>query len=206
MKKTYIIIALFVFCGITTAQTTFTPGVRAGMNFSKFTNSETDFKSDFYIGGLLAIKFSKIYTLQPELIYSRQGASAERIFDPTNFVNQTSTVNFSLDYLAVGAISKFTFGKGFQAVVGPSVDFKLNDNFSKYDLRNPIGFDLAFVTGVGYAFNNLTVEARFKQGLVDIFGDNYNTNVDQNNNGNYDEIILNQLFQIGVSYTFNFKK
>ena len=114
-------------------------------------------------------------------------------------------VKYSLDYLALGIINKFTFGKGFQVVVGPSIDFKIDDNFSENYARNPIGFDLALVAGLGYSFNNLTVEARLKQGLVDIFG-NYDQSNDTNGNGNYDEIVLNQLFQFGVAYTFNFKK
>lgn len=207
MKKVFFI-AFFATLGVlqSKAQVRVKPGVKAGLNISKFTNSDMNSKKDFYLGGLLNIKFNKIYTLQPEIIYSKQGASrtmSSLNYDPT-VSNQK--VEYSIDYLSVGAMSQFTLGDGFHFVVGPSLDFKVSDNFSKNYASKPIGFDLAFVGGIGYSFpNGLSLDARFKQGLVDIFGNNFNTNYDTNGNGNYDEIVLNQLFQLGVSYSFDLK-
>ena len=67
-----------------------------------------------------------------------------------------------------------------------------------------IGFDLGVFGGLGYTFSNgFGVEARFKQGLVDIFGDNYDYYDNDNYYDNYiDNVKLNQVFQIGASYTF----
>jgi len=201
MKKIFFAVLFFSSCfTVINAQVTFKPGVKAGLNFSNFTNSETDAKTDFYVGGLLAIKFAKSYTLQPELVYSRQGAY-EKITNAYVVPNASSyiqgydrTVKYSLDYISLGIINKFTLGQGFNFVVGPSLDFKVFSDFkSGYD--NPIGFDFAVIGGVGYTFSNgISIDARFKQGVLDIFGDNY------------DEDILNQLVQVGVSYTFDFKE
>lgn len=212
MKK--LIIVLFVLIGITPssqAQVTLKPGIRAGVNFSKFTNYDTDFKTGFYVGGELGIKFNKLYTLQPELVYSRQGGKGQgqylNIIDDMLFYSDKE-FNYTIDYLSLSAISTFNFGTGFHVLVGPSLDFKLNDNFENNSFTNgqPIGFDLALVGGIGYSLpNGLSFEARFKQGFVDIYGNNYNMNVDQNNNGNYDEVVLNQSFQLGISYTFDIK-
>jgi hypothetical protein len=210
MKKFLI---AFCFLGFlqANAQVTLKPGVKAGLNLSKFTNSEATNKTDFYLGGFMAIKFAKIYTLQPELIYSRQGAVRNVYYYPLytsyNPVFQSSRkeVKYSLDYLGLNVINKFTFGSGFQVVVGPAIDFKVSDNFSENNAEKPIGVDIALVGGLGYSYNNFTFEARVKQGMADIFGDNYNQTVDNNNNGNYDEVVLNQLFQFGVSYTFDVK-
>jgi hypothetical protein len=194
------------------AQQKLKPGIRAGINFSKFTNYNTDFKSGFYVGGELAIKFNKLFTLQPELLYSRQGANRNSNFYNWNISNPNDPIypgnDLTIDYVSLSAISKFYLNGGFHLVVGPSLDFKVNDNFSDGFLSSgkPIGFDLALVAGVGYTLpNGLTFEARFKQGMVDIYGNNYNTNVDQNNNGNFDEVVLNQSFQLGISYTFDLK-
>jgi hypothetical protein len=209
MKKVFFIV-FFTISGVlqSEAQVSFRPGIKAGLNISKFTNSEMSSKKDFYLGGVLNIKFNKIFTLQPELIYSKQGAfRAEYLvnYDPM-VSNQNQKVEYSIDYLSFGAISQFTLGNGFHFVVGPSLDFKVADNFNENYADNPIGFDLAFVGGVGYSFpNGLSLDARFKQGLVDIFGNNFNTNYDTNGNGNYDEIVLNQLFQLGISYSFDLK-
>lgn len=209
MKKIILILA-FLFVSVITvnAQVTFKPGVKAGLNISRFTNTEGSKKTDFYIGGQLAIKFAKFYTLQPELVYSKQGSNVEQYgyfndFDP---IATRRTQKYTIDYLSLGVINKFTFGEGFQVAVGPSLDFKVGDNFDSYLRDELIGVDLAFIVGVGYTFsNNITLEARFKQGMVDIFGNNYNEYNDSNNNGNYDEIVLNQLFQLGVSYSFDLK-
>jgi hypothetical protein len=198
------------------AQTKVKPGIRAGANFSRITNSEEG-KTDFYIGGLLEIKLAKIYTLQPELVYSRQGGTIsynfnqfgyDPIYDPINdpaFRNKTS-IRHNLDYLSIGIINKFTFEKGFQVMVGPSIDIKVAGEKAFLVSDDLIGLDFALVGGIGYVFSNgLTLEVRFKQGMVDIYGDNYNQTNDTNNNGNYDEVKLNQLFQIGASYSFDLK-
>jgi len=216
MKRRIITIVCFVLIGIvqSNAQVTLTPGIKGGVVFSRLTNFDSDFKTGFYLGGQLAIKFNKVYTLQPELVYSQQGANVEYYNDVSiNPYNpdiqlEYQTEKFSIDYLCLSAINKFSFGTDFHFVVGPSLDFKVNDNLGKFytSSDSPIGFDFAIVGGFGFSFpNGLSLDARFKQGLVDIYGNNYNTNIDNNNNGNYDEVVLNQSFQLGLSYSFDIK-
>jgi len=197
MKKS-IILAFVLFIGLIAAQAQVKigPGVRGGLNFSTLTNIEdNNTKTDFYLGGLVNIKFNKYFSLQPELTYSRQGDKGREYFDNGNY----RYVNYELNYITVGAVAKFNFnGSGFHILAGPSLDFKIDDNYIN---SNPEDFDLAIVGGVGYSLpNGLTFEARIKQGLIDIYG--YDGIYDDNNNGNYDEVILNQVFQIGISYTF----
>ena len=207
MKK-ITVIAFVLFIGLLSsqAQVKVSPGIRGGLNISNLTNfGSSDPRSDFYIGGLLAIKFNKYFTLQPELTYSRQGAEArQNIYNAYILPGGPGSykVNYNLDYLTFGAVAKFHFGGGgFHLLGGPSLDIKTNDNFPAYD-HNPVGVDLAFVGGLGYTLpNGLTFEARFKQGLIDIYG--YD-GID-NSNYYYDDIILNQVFQIGISYTFKVK-
>lgn len=197
MRKS-ILIAFVLFIGLIAAQAQVkvSPGVRGGLNFSTLTNIEdNNTKTDFYLGGLVNIKFNKYFSLQPELSYSRQGDKGREYFDNGNY----RYVNYELNYITVGAVAKFNFnGSGFHILAGPSLDFKIDDNYIN---SNPEDFDLAIVGGVGYSLpNGLTFEARIKQGLIDIYG--YDGIYDDNNNGNYDEVILNQVFQIGISYTF----
>lgn len=203
MKKS-IILAFVLFIGIATttqAQVSVSPGLRGGLNLSRLTNiDDNGLKSDFYVGGFVAIKFNKFFTLQPELTYSRQGSEG-RYYDIND--NYYST-KYELNYLSLDAVAKFHFnGSGFHILAGPSADFKTSDNFNQYGF-DPIDFDLSLVGGVGYTLpNGLTFEARIKQGLIDIYG--YDGIYDDNENGNYDEVILNQVFQIGISYTFKVK-
>lgn len=198
-KLTLIAFVLFIGLVSLQAQVTVSPGIRGGLNISNFTNfGSSDPKTDFYVGGLVAIKFNTFFTLQPELTYTRQGAEVREfaIEGPGS-----RTVNYNLNYLSLGAVAKFHFGgKGFHILAGPSLDIKTDDNFPEYDY-NPAGIDLAFVGGVGYSLpNGLTFEARFKQGLVDIYG---YEGLDEDYY--YDDIVLNRVFQIGISYTFKVK-
>ncbi|OUL63832.1 porin family protein [Flavobacterium sp. AJR] len=202
MKK-LILIAVVFLVGIlnTQAQVTVSPGIRGGLNISNLTNfGSSDAKTDFYVGGLVAIRFNKYFTLQPELTYTRQGAEA-REYALGSF--RSRKVTYELNYVSLGAVAKFHFaGGGFHILGGPSVDFKTSDNFPSYDY-NPVGVDVAFVAGLGYTLpNGLTFEARFKQGLIDIYG--YD-GIDNGYDDYYDNIILNNVFQIGISYTFKVK-
>ncbi|UPQ79912.1 porin family protein [Flavobacterium azooxidireducens] len=194
MKKC-LAIFVFIFSGtlVSNAQFEFKPGVRAGVNIAKVTNFEVDSKTDFFVGGQFELKFVDFYSLQPEVIYSRQGFKADND-------------NYSIDYLSLGITNKFTFGGGFNVLVGPTIDFKVGDNLPTFFSDELIGVDFALMGGIGYTFKNgLAVDVRFKQGLVDIFGDNYNEYNDENGNGNFDDVRLNQLFQFGVSYSFDLK-
>jgi len=196
------LIAFVLFIGITTskAQVRVSPGLRGGLNLSTLTNiDDNSMKSDFYVGGLVEIKFNKYFTLQPEITYSRQGSEGrEYYYDTDSFEN----AKYELNYVTLGAVAKFNFGgQGFHVLAGPSVDIKTSDNFGRFGY-DPIGTDFSFVGGIGYSLpNGLTFEARFKQGFIDIYGydgidyDDYY----------YDQVILNQVFQFGISYTFKVK-
>ena len=195
MKKVTLI-AFVLFIGLITshAQVRVNPGIRGGLNFSTLTNVEDNSsKTDFYLGGLVNIKFNKYFSLQPEITYSRQGDEG-RYFEDGRYYSE----KYELNYLTLGAVAKFNFGgKGFHILGGPSLDFKIGDNYIN---TNPENFDVAIVGGVGYTLlNGLTFEARIKQGLMDIYG--YDGIYD--GDYYYDDVILNQVFQIGISYTFN---
>ena len=199
MKKiTLIAIVLFIGIQSSQAQVKVNPGLRGGLNISTLTNiDDNNFKTDFYVGGLVDIKFNKYFSLQPEITYSRQGDEGREYFDNGSYRN----VNYELNYITFGAVAKFNFnGGGFHVLAGPSLDVKVGDNYIN---TNPENYDLAFVGGVGYTLpNGLTFEARIKQGLVDIYG--YN-GFDYDDDYYYNDVILNQVFQIGISYTFKTK-
>jgi len=193
------------------AQITVKPGVRAGLNVSSLTNLDADSKADFYVGGQVGIQFTKFYTLQPELTYSRQGAKVNGLydniigFDPNDPAFRARSFDLELQYISLSVANKFKIVNGLHALVGPSLDFKIGDNFENDN--DLIGFDLGIFGGLGYTFpNGFGIEARFKQGLVDIFGDNYDYDYDYDDDEYYndyvDNVKLNQVFQIGASYTF----
>ena len=204
MRK-IITIAFILFIGVLTsqAQVTVSPGIKGGLTLSRLTNiDDNGLKSDFYAGGLVAIKFNKYFTLQPEITYSRQGSEG-RYYSEQN-PDFGTRAKYELNYLSLDAVAKFHFGgQGFHILAGPSADFKTSDNFGRYGF-DPIDFDFSIIAGVGYSLpNGLTFEARFKQGFVDIYG--YDGLEYDDDNYYYEDLILNQVFQIGISYTFKVK-
>ncbi|WP_125718612.1 outer membrane beta-barrel protein [Flavobacterium ustbae] len=207
MKK--IILFIFLF-GIFSAQAqvTFKPGIHAGVNISKLTNTDLNSKADFYIGAFGALKLGRVYTLQPELTYSRQGGKGTANMGTTSIYNpetnsyttvyNTGTVDASLQYISAITINKFNFNKNIYALVGPFFDILVSDDFK----TNPKGLegnfskgediDLGIVAGLGYSFNNIAIEARVKKGVTDAYINRYV----------YSDSTNNLVFQLGAAYTF----
>lgn len=199
MKK---IIALVFLFGIfsTQAQVTFKPGLRGGLALSNM-GFKGDFKPDFYLGALGQIQFTKRYSLQPEINYSRQGANnleqTQFDYEDGSYVGRTTYTDVNINYLSVGMINKFSFNSGFEVQFGPTIDFIVNTNLPYTDSD----VDLGFVTGVGYKLpSGLLIEARFKANILDNYG-SYNDSYFYTEN-NYSPSLS---FQIGVSYAFGKK-
>ena len=198
MKKG-IVIAFLLFLGVlqTQAQVTFKPGIRAGANFSHFSNRDRydnyyndtnndDFTSrtDFYVGFYGELKLTDHYRLQPEISYSNQGSNY-KFTNPDTDV--TTNQKLDVSYLSIIILNKFFFNDKFNFHFGPTLDFVVDSNFNTYS-----DVDLAFMLGAGYNFNsNFGIEARVKKGIIPVFdtGDNH-TNV---------------VFSVGGTYTFDVK-
>lgn len=199
MKHLFLALAFLTINTIAFSQVKFSPGARLGINQSTITNSELDAKTGLYAGIFADIRFTTFYALQPEITYSNQGAKSN--------VNGVSDI--VVHYVSVGVANKFYIVKdlGLHIIAGPSIDVNFDDNWVNLvnddsDLEvTPI--DFTFFGGIGYEFPfGLSVEARYKQGLLDVDYDNGY----YDNNGNYlgDENQLNAVFQIGATYKFDF--
>ncbi|WP_452230726.1 MULTISPECIES: porin family protein [unclassified Lacinutrix] len=212
MKKIILSLALLIAGTTAFSQVTLKPGVRAGANFANVSNLKTDQKTDFYIGAFLEMQLADFYALQPEVTYSRQGAKYDI----------SGVDDLDLQYVGLTVINKFSPIKnlGLHFLVGPGIDVKVSDNVQSnyrydsyydpyYNSYDTAPIDITFTGGIGYDFPfGLSVEARYKQGIIDYddgfseFGDSgsgdyyYDDERDDNN--------LNGVFQIGVSYKFDF--
>ncbi|RQP19672.1 porin family protein [Parapedobacter defluvii] len=182
------------------AQKRVSPGIRAGVNVATLSNINADFKTDFYAGGILSLNLGQRYTLQPELIYTRQGAN-HVVFVDEETGQPSREENVTIQYLSLGVINKFYFVEGFHGLVGPSLDMKIGKNFPRIDFDDDDygGVDLGIALGLGYTLPfGLTVEGRFKTGLLDAFNNDYFLGIFDDP----DKVSLNRVFQIGVSYSF----
>jgi hypothetical protein len=190
MKK--LLLALLLLAGISQTYAKektrrLTPGIRGGWTMSTVTNTEGDYRTNFYLGVQLPIKLAKFYTLQPELIYSRQGAN--NVVDRIYYENgHGESLDLKLDYIDINVINKFHFGK-VNLQVGPGIAIQTNNNVSE---MTPI--DLTINLGIGLDITNrLGIEARWMPGLIGINDYYYDYN-----NGE----IRNNTFQIGAYFKF----
>ena len=184
------------------AQATFKPGLRAGAVFSTFSNTRSDYKTDFYIGGFGEITLTKVYTLQPEITYTRQGSNNVKTYMGYN-ENGEDIIEYrdlEINYVSIAVINKFTFKGGFQVQVGPTIDFRTSDNL----ISEKSDVDLAFVAGFGYKVpsTGLTIEARVKKGLIDVIDSDYYGSNGNSNDYLFGDYNTNVSFQLGVSYAF----
>lgn len=201
MKRiTFLLLVAMAAAAPLFAQKKVSPGIRAGVNVATLSNINADFKADFYAGGILSLNLGQRYTLQPELIYTRQGANNVTFMDAESG-EPTGQENVTIQYLSLGVVNKFYFVEGFHGLIGPSLDMKIGKNFPRIDFDDDDygGVDLGISLGLGYTLPiGLTVEGRFKTGLLDAFNNDFFLGMFDDP----DDVSLNRVFQLGLSYSF----
>ncbi|MCD0464315.1 outer membrane beta-barrel protein [Flavobacterium sp. ENC] len=203
-KKLFLAIVAFFALQQTQAQFSFKPGLRGGFTFSTISETHSNYKPSFYVGGFAELNIKKHYALQPEITYTRQGSEdvTRNYTDANSGIERTERRDLQLDYLSFALINKFTFGPGLQIQFGPALDVLVADNLARRKTYN----DLAFITGIAYKLSsNVTIEARVKKGLLDVLDSDYYHN-DRNDYYFFGDYNTNVNFQIGISYSFEGKK
>ena len=203
MRRIVILFAvLFSVNNEMSAQVTFNPGIQAGLNVSKITEIELSTKKDYYIGAYGAIKFSKRYTLQPEITYSRQGAEGNyRVYEPALGQYISNSADVSLQYLSISINNKITIYKNLYFTLGEFTDFVVGDKIVQGNDSRSISkgkdIDYGIFGGLGYQISkSFGVEGRVKKG----FGDALDLSISGDK-----KVMTNVVFQVGATYTINFK-
>jgi hypothetical protein len=194
MKNLIIVLILFVSCNSVLAQSKARFGMRGGLNMANIAELDSDLRNDFYAGALIAIKFTKQFTLQPELNYSRQGAKLNGV------VNEEFD-EITIDYLSLSILAKVYVVNNLHLIFGQYLGVNLYDNLN----NNNVFFflpqlDVGFVVGMGFdIISNLTIEARYNFGLIDVYNQNSEDVFALNVNGRN----INKVIQLGLAYKFD---
>ena len=160
-------------------------GVKGGLNSYTVENYNTDFDSKigFHLGLMSHFHMGDQFGLQPELVYSMQGA-------------KSGNTELLLDYINVPVLFQYMFDNGFRLHVGPQIGFLLNaevdNNGSTLDLKNdfkPVDVALSFGASYVNPASGFGIDARYNLGITDI---TENSNFETTNRG----------IQIGVFYLF----
>lgn len=184
-------IAVMAF-GFTNAQET-RFGVKGGLNLTSFAGGNYyDAKSlvGFQVGGFAEIKIIERLAIQPEVLFSTQGAK----LDGGSFGDSDAKLN----YINVPVLAKFYITKQFTVEAGPQIGFLVsakNDGEDAKDLYKSTDFGFNF--GAGYNFtDNLSVGLRYTVGL---------SNVADYNAEDFDEYFdspKNSVLALSLAYKF----
>lgn len=189
MKKILLCVAIAVFgFGALQAQTTF--GFKGGLNFSTLGGDDNDLETltSFHIGGVVQFAISDSFMVQPELIYSAQGAQNENNND----------LKLRLNYINLPVMFKSLIDKGLNIEVGPQFGFavskKLTLDEESEDLDDIFkSLDYSVGLGASYEFNSgVMLSFRYTLGLANIAGD-----------GLEDIRTTNNVGQLSIGYLFN---
>ncbi len=183
-------------------QSTVRPGLRAGANFSQITRTYYESRTDFYVGGYAEVRLTDLFRLQPEIGFSRQGASGDVYRLPQAGDSEEDKdwfrKNIESNYVTVGMTGKLAFSEAVRMLFGVSAEYAL-EMFKP--LRKDV--DVAFLTGLEYKLPfGLGVEVRVKRGTFDMIDSReYETFSGTRSSWFTIDRNLNLVLQTGLNYT-----
>lgn len=177
MKK-LIVFASLLFLGLLGSSAQIVKfGIKAGANFSDLDGAiNTKTKTSYHFGAVVEIKAFPNLSIQPEFLYSTQGAKSDI----------AAVGNIDFNYVTVPVLAKFYVITNVLCLeVGPQFAFLVNDNVSSND---PSSFDFGAVGGLGvHLSKHVFIQGRYVVGLSDT---------------SKDSEITNRVIQLSLGYTF----
>ncbi|MGO4772301.1 porin family protein [Flavobacterium sp. W22_SRS_FK3] len=140
-------------------------GVKAGVNFANQTgdafdapNVDKEGITSYHAGLVAEIKLLDKFAIQPELLYSTQGAT---------YKNAVQEFKNELGYLSIPVMAKFYLTDSFSLEVGPQASFLLNQK-DDVDFEEPETFEFGLNAGLGFKITeNFFIQGRYGLGLTD---------------------------------------
>lgn len=154
MKKAIVVFVLCVSSVVAVQAQKFHIGVKGGVNFANFTGDEAnnlDNKTGFHFGAIAELGISEKFSIQPEAIYSAQGA-------------KFSDIDFNVDYINIPVLAKLYLIDNLSLQAGPQFGFVVNNK----NIENPETFDLSGAVGAEVTFGKFFAQARYNIGFSEI--------------------------------------
>lgn len=162
IKKLWIAIIAVGIAGTVNAQDV-KLGAKIGMNVSSVNGNpdNLDSKTGWVLGATAEVSLTEKFSLQPELLYSQQGAKQRG-----NFI-------YDLNYISLPVMAKYYIAKGFSLEAGPQFSFLVKDelisdtNNAASANTNAENFDFSANLGLGYQLENgIFFQTRYNLGLT----------------------------------------
>ena len=167
MKKTILFTVLLVAISMNMQAQLVKFGIKGGVNYANQngsnitvngSNYQTDAITSYHAGLIAEIKLVDSFSIQPELLYSTQGATYKNAFE--EFRNE-------LGYLSIPVLAKINLNKFVSLELGPQASFLLSER-NNFDVKDANTFDFAVVGGLGLNITkNLFIQGRYGLGLTD---------------------------------------
>ncbi|MFD2562171.1 porin family protein [Aquimarina rubra] len=202
VKKLLVVLFLGLITVMNAQEESIRFGAKAGLNLANITGDGTenlDMRTSFHIGALVEIPLSDKFALQPELMYSAQGAK----FEFSDF-GLTDESTIKLDYLNIPVMAKFYVVEGLSIQAGPQLGILLSakeegedsiDGEYEEDIKDFVSsIDLGLNFGLGYQLEaGIFFEGRYNLGL---------TNINDDDEAVDDSSVRNSVIQFSVGYKF----
>jgi Outer membrane protein beta-barrel domain len=168
MKKAAFIIIAFV-CSTTNTIAQLSFGPKAGLNRYALTGDDQSYLNALHAGGFVQIPVSRVFAVQPELLFSAEGNEFEE--------NNVKSGQY-LGYINIPVMLRATSKGGFYAEAGPQFGFLLSAKNKESaspdaDIKKFFkGTNLSVSAGAGYEFKmGLGIGARYNVGLSNLLKD-----------------------------------
>lgn len=154
-------------------------GIKGGLNYSTFNNTDdVEYKAGFIVGAFVDIPIPATpVSVQPEVLYATYG---------TNIKNSDASLDIS--YLQIPVLLKFGFptpAVSPNVFFGPYMGFKLKSEIKNNDIAINLDdqtedTDFGVVVGAGVDISKLRVALRYTAGLTNVAKSGFN---DDSKNG-----------------------
>jgi len=177
MKKITMLFVLLCVASAVNAQENFSFGFKGGLNASTVTGDNDDGTSariGVHIGVMGEISLSNKFSIQPELMYSQQGAQQDVVFINQGVTLGTGELKARYNYINLPLLAKYYITKSFSVEAGPQIGFLLSAEQEGGDVTADAdeivkNIDVAAAIGVSYKLDNgINFSARYNAGLSDI--------------------------------------
>ncbi|NIG53713.1 porin family protein [Chitinophaga sp. Cy-1792] len=164
-------------------------GLKAGLNVASMTHlEEAKSKASFYGGGFVNIGLGKTWAIQPEVLYSGQGAKSD---------SKEVDATINTGYISVPVMVQYHIVPSFYVEAGPQVSIlasaKMKAAGQSEDIKSEMkGADFGLGLGCGFKITkSFGVNARYVFGVSDAFKEDEG-----------DKKTKNAIAQVGVFYQF----
>jgi hypothetical protein len=179
MKKYVLPLVLFCLVAASSQAQKWTPGIKGGLNISDVTGFNGDNRLSGHIGLFLHSRIGRMWSIQPEILYSGQGQQ---------YWVGRDEYTLALNYIQIPLLFQFHPVKQFYLEFGPQIGFLVAANAKNDDDKSEVDqyfkkVDAAIALGAGIQVTPmLGFYARYNAGIADVskdtnpllYRDNYN--------------------------------